>query len=144
MNTRTTPVNPHCAPLWPYNAAEVGPLGYGVAVATEACYGASTIAKLLQADAEIRFAAEWADNPDTEPAQFTNNVTAGLFAALNACLNLVHAELEDTPHRVGLRDAMQARAAAAGKAAQQTAADPCEVMLEGEPAKPTKARRPRS
>lgn len=137
----SAPMNPHCEQRWPYNAAEPGPLGDGIARATEACYGATIIARLLHADSEIRLAAEWADNPNDEPAQFTPNVTAGLFAALNTCLSLVHTELENTPRRVGLHDARQAAAAAAGKAAQQAAGDPAEVMLEGEPAKPAKAAR---
>lgn len=116
-------VNPHCEQRWPYSVAERDPLGHGIAMATEAIYGAYTVARLLHADFELSVEIECADNPNAEPAKFTNNVTAGLFAALHTCLDTVNLALEDMPARVEGRDVL--RDAAAGKAAQRD-----EVMSE--------------
>lgn len=111
------PVNPHCEKRWPFNAAEpFCLLGDGIARAIEATYGASIIAQLLHADSEIRVGIECGDNPSEAPPRFSNNVTAGLFAALHTCLDTVNLELERMPGRVEQRDTF--RAAAAGKAAQ--------------------------
>ena len=71
-----------------------GILGHHIAESIEAIYGASALAFVLQNDQFIRDERSEMDEPGNELAPFDANTRAGLFVALQTCLNAAHGVVE--------------------------------------------------
>ncbi len=91
-------ISAHCIRRWPHADQAPGVLGHHIANAIEAICGASTAASLLQSDQFLRD-AHALDESSEAPAFIDANTRAGLFSALQACLNAASAAVDRVARR---------------------------------------------
>ena len=81
--TKELPENPHCEPQWPETEPNCD---YLLIDLQRSLYGASVLAKLINADSNIATSRRDSDEPEKLPSPFNEYVISGLLAALETCI----------------------------------------------------------